>query len=348
MAYTTVNNGSLFMNPTLYTGTGSTLNITGVGFQPDLVWLKKRSAAGNHYLFDVVRGAQKNIHSNENFAEVTEATTLTAFGSDGFTLSTDGGVNQNGATFVSWNWKAGTAVSGNTGGGGTYKTYTGSVNTTAGFSIIKYTGNGAAGHTIPHHLGAAPTFRITKNLNSVSDWPIYNEVLGNTKEIKFTQTAAGTTTNYWNSTSPNATNFTLGTNGISNENGSELISYNFTPIQGYSKFETYTGNGSTDGPFIYTGFSPAFVMIKRTNTSNNWIMFDNKRDPFNEATRVLFPNNNNAEDSDTSVNDLDFLSNGIKIREDNGEINGSGDSYIYMAFAEAPLVGTNNIPANAR
>ena len=348
MAYSTIPKGSLYMNPKLYTGNGSANHaITGVGFQPDWVWIKNRSTA-NHYLFDVVRGAQKNIHSNENYAEVTEATTLTAFGSDGFTLSTDADLNGNGASVVSWNWKAGTAVSGNTGGGGTYKTYTGSVNTTAGFSIIKYTGNGSAGHTIPHHLGAAPTFRITKNLNSISDWPIYNEVLGNTKEIKFTETAAGTTTNYWNSTSPNATNFTLGTNGISNENGSELISYNFTPIQGYSKFSSYTGNGSTDGTFVYTGFKPAWIMIKRTDATDSWCMYDNKREGYNVDNDALFANQNSAENSDDTI---DLLSNGFKLRGTQTRINSSSGNYIYMAFASNPFVATSGstaLPVTAR
>ena len=347
MAYTTVNKGSLFMNPTLYTG-NSTATAHTVGFQPDFTWLKVRNASGSHYLFDSVRLATNYIQSNSNAVQGTDAQTLKSFDANGYTVGTSNSVNTNGETMVAWNWKAGTAVSGNTGGGGTYKTYTGSVNTTAGFSIIKYTGNGAAGHTIPHHLGAAPTFRITKNLNSISDWPIYNEVLGNTKEIKFTTTAAGTTTNYWNSTSPNATNFTLGTNGISNENGSELISYNFTPIQGYSKFGSYVGNGSTDGTFVYTGFKPAFIMYKKSSGTGRWTMEDNKRDPFNVATRGLEANNSSAENTGSGYWDVDLLSNGFKFRTTEQETNQSGTSYIYMVFAEAPLVGTNNIPANAR
>ena len=347
MAFTTINNGSLFMNPKIYTGNGSTNNITGVGFQPDWVWTKCRSTVNSSRLIDAVRGVTKAIVSNSSGAEFTEANGLSAFGTDGYTLNGNlASMNTNSDTYVSWNWKAGTAVSGNTGGSGTYKTYTGSVNTTSGFSIIKYTGNGTAGHTIPHHLGAAPTFRITKRLNSVSDWPIYNEVLGNTKEIKFTTTAAGTTTNYWNSTSPNATNFTLGTNGISNENDSEFISYNFTPIQGYSKFGSYIGNGSTDGTFVYTGFKPAFVMAKYTSgAGEDWKMMDSKRNPSNVTNKILAANTNVAEATSSY---LDLLSNGFKIRSTTGSLNNSGGSYIYMAFAEAPLVGTNNVPANAR
>ena len=347
MAFTTINNGSLYMNTKLYTGNGSTNNITGVGFQPDWVWTKCRSTVNSHRLIDAVRGVTKAIVSNSTGAEFTETNGLSAFGSDGYTLNGNlASMNTNSDTYVSWNWKAGTAVSGNTGGSGTYKTYTGSVNTTSGFSIIKYTGNGTAGHTIPHHLGAAPTFRITKRLNSVSDWPIYNEVLGNTKEIKFTTTAAGTTTNYWNSTSPNATNFTLGTNGISNENDSEFISYNFTPIQGYSKFGSYIGNGSTDGTFVYTGFKPAFVMAKYTSgAGEDWKMMDSKRNPSNVTNKILAANTNVAEATSSY---LDLLSNGFKIRSTTGSLNNSGGSYIYMAFAEAPLVGTNNVPANAR
>ena len=344
MAYTTINKSTTNFNTKLYTGTGSSNAVTGVGFKPDLVWLKKRSAADNHYLFDVVRGVAKYIRSNLNSGEATDTGSLSAFGSDGFTVVSEGDINANGATMASWNWKAGTSVSGNTTGSGTYKPYTGSVNTTSGFSIIRYTGNGSAGHTIPHRLGAAPTFRITKN-TSIADWACYMEVLGNTKEMKLsTNAVAGNTTNYWNSTSPNATNFTLGTNGISNGNNENYISYNFAPKQGYSKFGSYKGNGNANGTFVYTGFKPAFVIIKRTDVANHWYMHDDKRLGYNSSNSYVKANENSAESTTT---DIDILSNGFKcISTGNGHNNGSG-TYFYMAIGQS-LVGSNNIPCTAR
>ena len=349
MAYTTINKSTDYFNTKLYSGTGSSQNITGVGFQPDFIWAKKRNGAVDHGLFDAIRGATKIISSNLSNVETTASNTITAFGSDGFTTGGDNETGASGGTYVAWNWKAGTAVSGNTSGSGTYKTYTGSVNTTSGFSIIKYEGNGTSGHTIPHHLGVAPELIIMKTTSTNFNWISYHEPLGNTKSLSLNGTdGVATSSSVWNNTTPTSSVFTVGSSGATNGNGTSLIAYCFAKKQGYSKFGSYVGNGNVNGPMIYTGFSPAFVIIKRTNTSNNWIMFDNKRDPFNEAIRVLFPNQSTAEDSGTGANDIDFLSNGIKLREDNGELNGSGDSYIYIAFAEAPLVGTNNIPANAR
>ena len=342
MAYTTVNNGSLFMNPTLYTGTGSTQSITGVNFQPDLVWLKKRSAAGNHYLFDVVRGAQKNIHSNENFAEVTEATTLTAFGSDGFTLSTDGGVNQNGATFASWNWLANGAGSANTDG---YLASTVSVNTTSGFSIVKYLGNGSA-NTVGHGLGVVPKMIIVKNLNTTDSWFVYHVSLGASNQLKLNETEASSANQgAWNNTSPTSALFTVGNSEATGGNGRNMIAYCFAEKQGYSKFGSYTGNGDQDGTFVYTGFKPAFVILKNSTGGNNWIMKDSKRPGYNVTDDQLYPDANYAEDTNGAI---DLVSNGFKTRTNLAHTNGNGSTYIYMAFAEAPLVGTNNIPANAR
>ena len=346
MAYSTIPKGSLYMNTKLYTGNGSTNNITGVGFQPDWVWIKNRGSA-NHYLFDVVRGVQKNIHSNENYAEVTEATTLTAFGSDGFTLSTDADLNGNGASVVSWNWKAGTAVSGNTGGGGTYKTYTGSVNATAGFSIIKYTGNGTAGHTIPHHLGAVPKMIITKRLDSTTDWMTYHSFLANTQKVALNSSGAVSTSgSVWNSTTPTNSVFAVGTSADTNNNNSNIIAYCFAEKQGYSKFGSYTGNGNADGTFVYTGFKPAFVLIKATSATGYWTMHDNKRtNSFNVVDGNLYAQINSSEDTGANAH-MDFLSNGFKLRGDYAAQNGSGTNNIFMAFAEQPLVGDN--PATAR
>jgi len=350
MAYTTINKSSLHINTKLYTGTGSELAITGVGFQPDWTWIKGRNVAYDNNVFDAVRGSTKRIMTNQTNAESTQAQMCKSFDSDGFTLGTDGGVNENNTrTYVAWNWKAGTTGSGSTTGSGTYKAYSYSVNTTAGFSIVKYKGNGTAGHTIPHHLGSAPTFRISKILsNSGDNWTVYSETLGNTKELNLnTVDAVGTTTNYWNSTSPNATNFTLGTNGIANGNDVDIISYNFAPKTGYSKFGSYVGNGNADGTFVYTGFKPAWVMVKNANNSSaDWTMFDVKRNTSNIMDKRLRANLNNAEDAPLGF--IDFTSNGFKWRTDSFAVNGSGNTHIYMAFAEAPLVGSNNVPCTAR
>ena len=347
MAYTTINKSSLHINTKLYTGTGSELAITGVGFQPDWTWIKGRNVAYDNNVFDAVRGSTKRIMTNQTNAESTQAQMCKSFDSDGFTLGTDGGVNENNTrTYVAWNWKAGTTGSGTTTGSGSYKAYSYSVNTTAGFSIVKYKGNGTAGHTIPHHLGSAPTFRISKILSNAGDnWTVYSETLGNTKELNLnTGDAVGTTTNYWNSTSPNATNFTLGTNGIANGNDVDIISYNFAPKTGYSKFGSYVGNSSTDGSFVYLGFKPSWLLIKNSSdSSNNWHIYDNKRLGYNVDNNMLRANLNNAEQTD---DDIDLLSNGFKLRRNSGAFN-TGHTYIYMAFGQS-IVGSNNVPANAR
>ena len=348
MAYTIINNGSLFMNSTLYTG-NSTATAHTVGFQPDFTWLKVRNASGAHYLFDSVRLATNYIQSNSNVVQGTDAQTLKSFDANGYTVGTSNSVNTNGETMVGWNWKAGTAVSGNTGGSGTAKTYTGSVNATAGFSIIKYTGNGTLGHTIPHHLGVAPSMMIIKiTAGDTSDWYVYHKDLGNTGILFLSNTNAVSNSNaYWNSTTPTSSVFTVGDQTGNNSNNNPFIAYCFAEKQGYSKFGSYTGNGNADGTFVYTGFKPAFVMIKRTDTGDNWLIKDIKRDPINQMEKRIFPNLSNAEDTGSGGN-YDFLSNGFKLRESDAIGNASGGTYIYMAFAEAPLVGTNNVPCTAR
>ena len=351
MAYTIINNGSLFMNSTLYTG-NSTATAHTVGFQPDFTWLKVRNASGAHYLFDSVRLATNYIQSNSNVVQGTDAQTLKSFDANGYTVGTSNSVNTNGETMVGWNWKAGTAVSGNTGGSGTAKTYTGSVNATAGFSIIKYTGNGTLGHTIPHHLGVAPSMMIIKiTAGDTSDWYVYHKSLGNTGIMFLSNTNAVSNSNaYWNSTTPTSSVFTVGDQTGSNSNNNTFISYNFADVQGFSKIGSYTGNGSSDGTFCYTGMKPSWVLIKQSSGGNDWWIYDNKRDTFNLATHGLRPSNANAEVnySATDTMNLDLLSNGFKIKSTDGALNGNGSSYIFMAFAEAPLVGTNNVPCTAR
>ena len=344
MAYTTINKSTAHFNTKIYTGnTTAGHSITGVGFQPDFTWVKKRNATTNHFLFDAIRGATKAIRSNGTNAEETQANAVTAFGSDGFTVGNDGDVN--GGNMASWNWKAGTAVSGNTSGSGSYKTYTGSVNTTSGFSIIKYTGNGTAGHTIPHRLGAVPKMIIVKKTSATADWMVYHHSLGNNKHLHLNTTDAQAN-GQWNSTTPTSSVFSVDGDQKVNQNSATYIAYCFAEKQGYSKFGSYVGNNNVDGTFVYTGFSPAFIMVKKTSASGNgWQLRDNKRTPYgNETKNLMYASATSAEQT---TDGFDFLSNGFKWRNQAGDCNGNGD-YIYMAFAEAPLVGTNNVPCTAR
>jgi hypothetical protein len=347
MAYTTIKKPSDYFNTKLYTGNATDdTAITGVGFQPDFTWIKIRNIGYNHRLQDSVRGATKSLLSNATSAEQTNTDAVKSFNSDGFVLGTDisnGSFNSNGNTFVSWNWLGANGTSANTDGS---ISSTVSANTTSGFSIVSYTGTGSAGATVGHGLGVTPKMIINKQLTSSSSWGVYHVSRGNTVGLILNETGAGNTDSaYWNNTSPTSSVFSIGTDAVCNSSGQNFIAYCFAEKQGYSKFGSYTGNGSTDGTFIYTGFKPAFVLLKRTDSAGSYYIYDNKRDSFNVMTKNLFPNTNDAED-DNSNNNTDFLSNGFKIRTISGARNASGGSYIYMAFAEQPLVGDN--PATAR
>jgi len=349
MAYTTINKSTDYFNTKIYTGTGSSNSLTGVGFQPDFTWIKRRDTTSSNQLFDAVRGVTKRVFSDTNEAESTSATTLTSFDTDGFTVSTHTGLNASSGTYASWNWLAGT-TSGITTDGNTTITPDGySFNQTSGFSVIKYTGNGTAGAKLPHGLGAEPHLVIVKTTNLVGEpWQVYSKALGNTNRLFLNLTNASTSATEWNSTTPDSVNVTLGNGTHINSSGNTFIAYCFTPIKGFSKFGSYTGNGSSsDGAFVYTGFKPAWLMIKRTDSADSWFMYDNKRSSFNVIDDYLIASSSNAETSSSSVN-MDFLSNGVKIRNTDGGHNASGGTYIYMAFAEAPLVGSNNVPCTAR
>ena len=349
MAYTTINKSTAHFNTKIYTGnTTAGHSITGVGFQPDFTWVKKRNATTNHFLFDAIRGATKAIRSNGTNAEETQANALTAFGSDGFTVGNDGDVN--GGNMASWNWKAGGAGSSNTSGG---INSTVSVNTTSGFSIVKYTGNGSSGSTVGHGLGSVPQVIITKRLTSGDDWIVQHHKIttGNPWDDQYCMlnSTAGRAGSYSVSGgyTPTSSLIYLGSDGRVNGNGQDYISYVFVGKTGYSKFGSYIGNDNADGTFIYCGFKPAWIMTKQTNGSDWWVINDTKRDTFNASTLGIRPNDTAAESSDSAWT-KDILSNGFKQRTANGGSNGSGNTYIYMAFAEAPLVGTNNIPCTAR
>jgi len=351
MAYTTINKSSLNFNTKLYTGNGGTQAITGVGFKPDLVWTKGRNQTESHYWTDVVRGTNSQIYSNGTNAQGTASNVITAFGADGFTLGNNSEVNGS-YNYASWNWKAGTAMSGQTTGSGTYKTYSGSKNTTSGFAIVKYTGNGTSGHAIPHNLGTAPKYMVVKSL-ATNDLAVYQQGFtlngGNSYNaymyLNSTAEEAGGSV-HWGGAIPGTTTFTVGTSNRTNTNGQEYIAYVWSEIQGYSKFNTYTGNGTADGPFIYTGFKPAWIMIKTltSNAQGGWQIRDNKRTPAGNLTNnLLYANATSAEQT---TDGIDILSNGFKFRNTAGDNNASGRKYAFFAFGQS-IVGTNNIPATA-
>ena len=335
---------SKFFAPVIYNGTNQTpQNITTVGFQPDFVWIKWRAGAYYHNLFDVTRGANNVLSSNATDAASTRAGTLTSFNSDGFSLGNDSsyaGVNLDTTSYVAWNWKANGSGSTNTAGS---ITSTVSANTTSGFSIVTWTGNGSAGQTIGHGLGVAPSFYFIKQRNgSTYGWIAYHSALGANKYLLLNTTNAGTTdTDMWNNTSPTSSVFSLSGSGgnapITNPNTGTMVAYCFTPIAGYSAFGSYTGNADTNGPFVYTGFRPAYVLIKVTTPiGNNWFIYDSTRSTSNLTQRVLLANGSDTE-LDSSNYGIDLLSNGFKIRAIDTNINSNNATYIYMALASNPF-----------
>ena len=335
-----------YFNTKLYTGNGNAGNAqTGVGFQPDLVWYKSRGTADSGGLQDSVRGATKNLYPNYSDAENT-IDGVSSFNSDGFTVGADNSANKNATAIVAWNWKAGTSFTNDASstGIGTIDS-AGSVNTDAGFSIISYTGTGSNG-TIAHGLGAKPDMILIKNRSNGQQWSSYWSPLGATKYMRFATTnAVATASNRFANTEPTTSVFTVSTDGEVNENGLNLIAYCFTNIQGYSKVGSYVGNGNADGTFVYTGFKPAWVMCKITNTTDDWYIFNNKMPGYNLINESLRANTNDAQNS---TGQIDFTSNGFKTRTSNYAVNGGSQSYIYMAFAENPFVASNFNPATAR
>ena len=343
MAYTTIKKSSDYFNTVLYTGNQSTNAITGVGFQPDLVWLKRRDTE-HHNLYDAVRGVTIAIRTSMQLSEGADVNGLTSFDSDGFTLGNGTNQNTSGVSHASWNWKANGAGSSNTDGS---ITSTVSANTTSGFSIVTWNNSSNSG-TIGHGLGAKPSVIITKKRDGTAGWVSWFQGLGTSNEqrnyiyLDSTNASGVSGIDYWG-TSINSNTFGVPSGGYDNNNGS-MLAYCFAEKKGFSKFGSYTGNGNADGTFVYTGFKPAMVIFKNATTgSTNWHIVDNKRDTFNIVDKLLLPNSDGAEITQSA---LDFTSNGFKIRVSNGFVNTSGDNYIYMAFAEEPLVGDN--PATAR
>ena len=350
MAYTDIDNPELYFQTKLYTGNSGTNAITFDGsenMQPDWVWLKRRdSGSNNHRLCDSVRGVNKQIYSSSNGAEGTSSGVVQSFDSNGFTLNTsDSSVNV--GSYVCWNWKAGTSFTNDASGTGIGSLdSTGSVNTDAGFSIISFAGASAVS-TVAHGLGVAPKMMIFKNRSDADHWGVYHQSLGSNAAMYLNLTGAVDGT-LWNNTAPTTSVFTVQNNSAVNGSGNNIIAYCFAEKQGYSKFGSYTGNGNADGTFVYTGFKPAFIMVKRSNGIENWTIMDTTRDPFNVAVNKLHPNTSGGTDAGATI---DILSNGFKNRTTNAGANGSGDSYIYMAIAENPFVtstGNGSIPATAR
>mgnify|MGYP003122500259 CR=1 FL=1 len=353
MAYTTIDDPSAHFQTALYTGTGSNQSITNGGnsdLQPDLVWVKDRGATNDHKITDSSRLSSGNptitLESNTNNAEYDDAdpAATTSFNSDGFTIGTNGNYNTNTNTYVAWQWKAnGGTTSSNTTGD---ITTTVQANTTAGFSIMTWTSNNADNQTLGHGLGAAPEVFWVKLRNATGSWYCYHKGAAATHYISLNSDGAKVDNVIWGDTAPTSSVITVDTNSVSGSTPTALT-YAWKEIQGYSKFGSYTGNGNANGTFVYTGFKPAWLMVKNIDTAGeNWHIFDNKRATSNVIKARLIADGNSTENTNDSI--IDFTSNGFKWRMNNAGFNGSGDDYIYMAFAEHPFVSSKGVPVTAR
>jgi len=365
MAYTVIDDPSVYFQTKIYTdGDATTDDTTSQTFngnsdlQPDLMWFKSRNVTGNHGWMDTSRGKEGGTSFRTLFinglAERTSSSgyDLTSMNSDGFSYGRPNQLDwahDTPAQNVVWAWKinGGTTTSVSASGSGATQVLasTHQANTTAGISIITYTGTGATA-TITHGLGGVPDVLLFKERSTDNNWYMYhsaNTAAPETDYMTFDTTAATTDFNIWNDTAPTSTVCSLSNSGVHGDTET-FVCYAFRSIQGYSKFGSYTGNGNVDGTFVYTGFSPAWVMVKRTDSGNNWHMHDNKRVPYNSNNKTLYANLTNTEGTE----DFDMLSNGFKLRESGGGYNASGGTYIYMAFAESPLVTSKGVPTTAR
>ena len=355
MAYTAIDKSSDYFDTKLYTGNGGTgVAITTGTFQPSFTWIKSRTTGEPNVMVDVVRGATKILRSNDTTAEVTDSNQVTSFTSTGVTLGSNTAVNQNSQSYVAWNWKAGTSFTNDASGTGIGSIDSaGSVSTTSGFSIVKWTGTGATG-TIAHGLGAVPRMIIVKSLANTTSWMCQHASLGNAKEFYLNSASAPGSSTAWNSTTPTSTVFSVTGGAGDGVNASgDYIAYCFSEIKGYSKISSYLGNGSaTDNTFVYCGFKPKFILHKAVDAGENWLLWDSPRNTAvnsnGNPTQVIFEPNGAGAENNTTARAIDLLSNGFKIRGNNPNFGGSGTNYIFMAFAEEPLVSTNGIPATAR
>ena len=351
MAYTTIDNPELYFQVKAWTGTGNEIAITFDGsenMQPDWVWLKRRDASAIHVAHDSVRGATKRLIPNSTDAETTQAQYVKSFDSNGITFGTDTDVNNSGSPAILWGWKAGGSASSNSDGS---ITSTVSANTTSGFSIVSYTGNGTDGATVGHGL-TSPKLVLIKDRDNSTPWLMYGypnhpAFPNDGSLIKLNESDAMVTDDSTTELSIGSSTVTFVDAGSAiNANSTQFIMYCFQEKKGYSKFGSYTGNGNADGTFVYTGFKPAFIMLKPTSTTGNWFILDNKRSSFNVMDKYIRANQSSAE---ATFSMMDFVSNGVKIITSDSSINGSGVSYIFMAFAESPFVtGASAIPTTAR
>ena len=348
MAFSPISKSSLHFNTHEYTGNAGTNNVTGVGFQPDIVWLKGRAIDDHHTFFDAVRGATKRIFTNLNQQDSTQSDSLTAFGADGFTLGADGLANANNGGFVSWNWKAGGGA-GSSNTDGSINTTSTSVNTTAKISISKYTGTGSNA-TVGHGLGVVPKLVIVKKLSGADDWKVYHVSKGAALTLVLHGTNAATSdTTSFNSTVPTSSVFSVGTSSATNTSGQTYIAYCFGEVSGFSKFGKYQGTGSADGAFLFTGFKPGFIIFKDTEGSGNydkgWHIYDSKRIGYNPKNYTL---NTEASAGEVTTDRVDLLSNGFKLRTTTDGFNQSNNNYLYIAFAENPFISSKGVPTTAR
>ena len=354
MAYTVVDDPSAFFQAKLWTGNGGTQSITFDGLndmQPDFVWIKSRSASEHPVLHDSVRGANYQLYSNQTAAESNYSGRVTAFNSNGFSIGGDNEVNQSSQTYASWSWKAGTAFTNDASSTSVGSIDSaGSINTTAGFSVITYSGSDGT-ETVAHGLSAVPDWIWFKRRNATKNNLAYHSALGNTSSIYMDNTSAASTNyDYFADTSPTSSVMTIKKDEDYDEvnaNGGTFVAWCFSSVQGFSKISSYKGNGNADGAFVYTGFKPAMVIIRQSDASGEgWHIFDNKRSGINGDMERLLGNSSNAE-SDYGAN-IDFLSNGFKVRTTDAGANASGQIYIFMAFAEATFVTSGGVPSTAR
>jgi len=356
MAYTTIDDPSAYFKVKAYAGDGNdghaiTFDDTDTNMQPDLVWMKGRTFDDNHTLYDSVRGANKYLHPDTNSQEYTNASPnfgVKSFDSDGFTLGQWSALNRSSENHIAWCWKT-QGGAGSSNEAGSINTTSTSVNTTSKLSISTYTGTGSAA-TIGHGLGAVPHWIMCKERGGAGDWVCYHHKNTSAPETDVLElnntTATADNDGMWNDTAPTSTLITLGGSAVLNNSSDTYVCYAWSSVQGFSKFGSYTGNGNADGAFVYTGFRPAFFIIKRTDSTASWVIFNNKTSPQNDAsTEALWVNASSDEGAYTTV---DFISNGVKIRDSSATINADGGTYMYMAWAEAPFVNSNGVPCNAR
>ena len=326
----TIADPSAYMDVVLYTGNGSTQSISGLSFSPDLVWYKVRSATNHHILEDTIRGAGKFLATSQNNKEGTSTNTTTSFNSDGVSIGNNSTINTNTSSYVAWFWDAGASTATNTDGSTTSSVR---ANPTSGFSIVTYTGTGANA-TVGHGLNAAPQVVIVKDLSAGYNWQMAHSALGADVSALPNTTTTPADYNAWNNTRPTSSVFSLGSvNGV-NRNGNEHIAFCFSAVESYSSIGSYDGNGDADGPFIYTGMRPAWIVIRRSNSTGNWIMVDNKREGYNQDNEHLLMQSNGPESTSSFVN---IFSDGFRITSTDTNVNASGSNYLYIAFAEYPF-----------